>query len=232
MFALRPGIGQERRGLLPCPDLASGFVLPRWLRRPCVFCHACGFRRMRAATFRQRGHSTAGADRGLRLRCLGAMSAAHADRSAEHHRPHRLRRRSDQGNRQPRDFGNRCPGALELDGWTSLIGMDAENARERIAALPWVECLGAQGLSEYDRGQTRRTPAFRRLAANNELSVIEPSGKVIAPFAAAGCACCRWWSGRGADKSAEASWPRMKNSQIWPQAKVYLRVAERRWDRF
>jgi cell division protein FtsQ len=28
---------------------------------------------------------------------------------------------------------------LELDGWTSLIGFDAEVARERIATLPWVE---------------------------------------------------------------------------------------------
>ncbi len=29
--------------------------------------------------------------------------------------------------------------SLDLDGWTSLIGFDAEAARDRIAALPWVE---------------------------------------------------------------------------------------------
>ena len=28
---------------------------------------------------------------------------------------------------------------LGLDGWTSTIGFDAEAARERIAALPWVQ---------------------------------------------------------------------------------------------
>ena len=55
---------------------------------------------------------------------------------------------------------------LGLDGWTSLIGFDAEAARERIAGLPWVEDGGgAQGLSGHARSAHRGAQAVRDLAA-------------------------------------------------------------------
>ena len=52
---------------------------------------------------------------------------------------------------------------LELDGWTSLIGFDAEKARERIAALPWVRVGGrSQDLSRRDGGRASRSASRSR----------------------------------------------------------------------
>jgi cell division protein FtsQ len=65
---------------------------------------------------------------------------------------------------------------LELDGWTSLIGFDAEAARERIDTLPWVEVAAVRKVYPHTlevRVEEREPFALWQQGA--ELSVIERS---------------------------------------------------------
>ena len=55
---------------------------------------------------------------------------------------------------------------LGLDGWTSTIGFDAEAARERIAALPWVQAAAVRKIyPDTLQIQHRGAQAVRDLAA-------------------------------------------------------------------
>jgi cell division protein FtsQ len=64
-----------------------------------------------------------------------------------------------------------------------------------------------------------------------ELTVIEPSGKIIAPYRPADWRACPWSSGEGAETAAAAFVAKVEQfPDVAKRAKVYLRVAERRWD--
>src|SRR5690606_12257848 len=41
-------------------------------------------------------------------------------------------------------------GQLGLDGWTALVGFNAEAARERVAALPWVEVASVRKVYPHE----------------------------------------------------------------------------------
>ena len=72
---------------------------------------------------------------------------------------------------------------LDLDGWTSLIGFDAEAARGRIARLPWVKAAAVRKVYP-DALEVRieeREP-FAIWQHGSQLAVVERSGRVIAPF--------------------------------------------------
>ena len=72
---------------------------------------------------------------------------------------------------------------LDLDGWTSLIGFDADAARQRIAELPWVKVASVRKVYP-DTLEVRieeRKP-FAIWQHGSQLTVVERSGKVIAPF--------------------------------------------------
>src|SRR3954468_8451204 len=72
---------------------------------------------------------------------------------------------------------------LGLDGWTSTIGFDAEAARERIAALPWVQFAAVRKIYP-DTLEVRieeRKP-FAIWQHGSELSLIERSGTVITAY--------------------------------------------------
>ena len=72
---------------------------------------------------------------------------------------------------------------LELDGWTSLIGFDAEAARERIGTLPWVEVAAVRKVYPHTlEVRVEEREPFALWQQGTELSVIERSGAVIAPF--------------------------------------------------
>ena len=73
---------------------------------------------------------------------------------------------------------------LDLDGWTSLVGFDAEAARERIAALPWVKVASVRKIYP-DALEVRieeRKP-FAIWQHGSELCArSSATGNVIAPF--------------------------------------------------
>jgi cell division protein FtsQ len=123
-------------------------------------------------------------------------------------------------------------GKLQLDGWTSLIGFDAKAARQRIEELPWVEAAAVRKVYPHAlevRVEERRP--FAILQQGRQLSVIEESGRIIAPYAGGKEAGLPLIVGAGAPEQAPdllarlAQYPGLKS-----RVKGYVRVGARRWD--
>jgi len=121
---------------------------------------------------------------------------------------------------------------LGLDGWTSTIGFDAEAARERIAALPWVEIAAVRKV--YPDTLEIRIEERRPFAVwqhGSELSIVERSGRVIAPYSSGRQAMLPLVIGLGAPEAAPAFIDKVRNyPELAARIKGYIRVAERRWD--
>ena len=122
---------------------------------------------------------------------------------------------------------------LGLDGWTSTIGFDAEAARERIAALPWVEVAAVRKIYP-DTLEVRieeRKP-FAIWQHGSELSLIERDGHVIAPYTRRPHAMLPLVIGLGAPEAAPAfiDQDHAAIPSFGSRVKGYIRVAERRWD--
>ena len=121
---------------------------------------------------------------------------------------------------------------LGLDGWTSTIGFDAEAARERIAALPWVQTAAVRKIYP-DALEVRieeRKP-FAIWQHGSELSLIERSGKVITAYTGGRQAVLPRVVGLGAPGAAESFIAKIKDHpELAARVKGYMRVAERRWD--
>ncbi len=74
-------------------------------------------------------------------------------------------------------------GQLELDGETSLVGLSAEQARQTIAKLPWVE--SAEVRKVYPGTllvSLEERKAFAVWQNGQELSLIDSAGDTIVPF--------------------------------------------------
>jgi cell division protein FtsQ len=121
---------------------------------------------------------------------------------------------------------------LGLDGWTSTIGFDAEAARERIAALPWVQTVAVRKIYP-DALEVRieeRKP-FAIWQHGSELSLIERSGKVITSYTGGRHAMLPLVIGVGAPEAAEGFIAKIKDHpELASRVKGYMRVAERRWN--
>jgi cell division protein FtsQ len=121
---------------------------------------------------------------------------------------------------------------IGLDGWTSLVGFDAEAARARVAGLPWIETASVRKIypDTIEVVVTERTP-FALWQHGNQISVIEASGNVIAPFSNGRHARLPLMIGLGAKERAAEFISRMKtHPELAARVKGYIRVAERRWD--
>ncbi len=121
---------------------------------------------------------------------------------------------------------------LELDGWTSLIGFDAEAARQRIATLPWVEVAAVRKVYPHtlEVRVDEREP-FALWQQGNEVSVIERSGTVIAPFSGGKQALLPLLVGVGAPAKAPDFIAKVeKYPELASRVKGYIRIGERRWD--
>ena len=123
-------------------------------------------------------------------------------------------------------------GQLGLDGWTSLIGFNAEAARDRVAELPWVEVASVRKVypDEIEVQVQEREP-FAIWQRGSELSVIERDGRVIAPFGGGRLAGLPQVIGVGADRDAAAFVDKLSAyPQLASRVRAYVRVGERRWD--
>ncbi len=123
-------------------------------------------------------------------------------------------------------------GQLELDGETSLVGLSAEQARQAIAKLPWVESTevrkvypGTLLVSLEER------KAFAVWQNGQELSLIDSAGDTIVPFRAGRYNALPLVVGEGAEKRVKgfvdevAAYPGLAG-----KVRAYIRVADRRWD--
>lgn len=121
---------------------------------------------------------------------------------------------------------------LELDGWTSLIGFDADDARERIASLPWVESASVRKVyPDVLEIRLQERKPFAIWQHESELSIIGAKGNIIAPFTGARHSDLPLVVGPGAGEQAAgfvasvAAFP-----EIASRVKGYIQVADRRWD--
>ena len=121
---------------------------------------------------------------------------------------------------------------LGLDGWTSLIGFDAEAARERIATLPWVEGAAVRKVYPHTlEVRVEEREAFALWQQGDALSVIERSGAVIAPFSGGKQALLPLIIGTGAPAKAPDFLAKIKAyPEFAARVKGYIRIGERRWD--
>nr|WP_156617896.1 cell division protein FtsQ/DivIB [Agrobacterium vitis] len=122
--------------------------------------------------------------------------------------------------------------SLGLDGATSLVAIDADDARRKVADLPWVEQVEVRKI--YPRTievNIKEREAYGIWQHGTDLSLIEKSGSIIAPLRDNKFATLPLFVGRDAEVAAQdiagefSTWP-----QITGRVKAYVRVASRRWD--
>jgi cell division protein FtsQ len=123
-------------------------------------------------------------------------------------------------------------GAIGLDGWTSLIGFDAKGARARIGTLPWVKSVSVRKIypDTLDVQIEERQP-FAIWQHGSELTLIEASGNVIAPFSSNRHASLPLVIGLGAPEKAAAFVAKVEQyPELAARVKGYIHIGERRWD--
>lgn len=206
------------------------FVLPRQLRRPVrLLVRLCGGEyeapRFSAAILSMALIASAGA--------YGAVLGGYAD-SVVQGVTARTGFAVDQikvvGNHQTSEID--VLGQLGLDGWTSLIGFDAEAARQRIATLPWVEGAAVRKIYPHTlEVRIEEREAFALWQQGDALSVIERSGAVIAPFSGGKQALLPLIVGTGAPAKAPEFLDKIQRyPELAARVKGYIRIGERRWD--
>ncbi len=121
---------------------------------------------------------------------------------------------------------------LGLDGTTSLVALDVDAARQKIASLPWVENVEVRKVyPKTIEVKLKEKAAYGIWQHGAELSLIEQNGTVIAPLRDNKFASLPLFVGREAEKAATsvgdmfAVWPDLRS-----HVKAFVRVAGRRWD--
>lgn len=121
---------------------------------------------------------------------------------------------------------------LGFDGWTSLVGFDVSGARDRIAALPWVESAEVRKI--YPRGlevQVKERQAFAVWQHAGALRVIEADGKAIVDYRGSGRSDLPLVVGAGAETAGASFVAAMARFPgLMGQVKGYVRVGHRRWN--
>lgn len=233
MFALRSGSGRLRgaRGAAGVVAPArEAFVLPKLLRKPARFLHRVMAGDIAAPRYAASILSAVylGAA-GL----YGMVLGGHTDAVVQ-----AITARSGFAIEDVRMAGNKETSEidvlekLQLDGWTSLIGFDAEAARQRIAELPWVERVSVRKI--YPDAVEISIAEKKPLAIwqhGRELSLIDRNGKIIVAFNHDRYATLPFFIGAGANERASEFTQRMaKTPELSSRIRAFIRVADRRWD--
>lgn len=234
MSALKWGQDKGRGGAGPAlfgmPLSFDHFVLPRVLRRPVRVLARLGGGDFVAPRF---SAAILSASLIASSSLYGAILGGHADDIVQS-----ITARTGFAVDQIKVVGNRQTSEidildrLELDGWTSLIGFDAEAARERIDTLPWVEVAAVRKVYPHTlEVRVEEREPFALWQQGSELSVIERSGAVIAPFSGGKQALLPLIIGTGAPAKAPDFLAKIqKFPELAARVKGYIRIGERRWD--
>ena len=232
MFALRSE--QGGRAGAPRPGLfgfaADRFVLPRFLRRPArLLQRICGgdydpprFTAVIGAGALVAGFALYGAWLGGHLPAFVQAITARTGFAVDEVRI--------SGHRETSEID--VLEQLDLDGWTSLVGFDADAARRRIADLPWVKVASVRKVyPDTIEVRIEERQAFAIWQHGSQLTVVERSGEVIAPFAGGRHAVLPLVIGYGAADRADDFVEKIRRfPELASRVKGYIRVAERRWD--
>ena len=121
---------------------------------------------------------------------------------------------------------------LGLDGTTSLVALDVDAARQKIAKLPWVESAEVRKIyPKTIEVKLKERQAYAIWQHGQELSLIERNGSVIAPLRDNKFSNLPLVVGRDAETAATsledefAKWPDIK-----ARVRAYVWVSSRRWD--
>ncbi|PSJ64888.1 cell division protein FtsQ/DivIB [Kumtagia ephedrae] len=230
MFALRAGQGRRAAGVPGASSQADRFVLPRWLRRPVRL-----FARLGTGDFVPPRFAATMATAAL-FAVTGVYGTYVGGRMLEVAQA--VTARTGFAVDQVRVVGHRETSEidilekLDLTGWTSLIGFDVDDARDRVAALPWVEVASVRKVypETLEIRITEREP-FAIWQHDNQLSIIGRKGNVIVPFTGGRHADLPLVVGAGAAERAAAFVDEMaKYPDLAARVKGYILVAGRRWD--
>lgn len=234
MLALRSGYGRGERGAKPgvfgLSLSADGFVLPRFLRKP-----------VRVLSRFGRGQFTPPPYAASMLTAAFLAASSLYGAYLGGHFPAMVQgvtARSGFAVDQIKVSGNRETSEidvldkLELDGWTSLVGFDADEARARVTSLPWVRDAAVRkvypGTIEV---RIEEREAFAIWQYGSQLSVVEKSGHVIAPFVGGSQATLPLVVGFDAGQRAADFVAKVANyPELASRVKGYVRIGERRWD--
>lgn len=242
MFALRQGQRKraQTRGQRPgrhagMPPAAGdagghGLVLPRFLRRPARWWSRAVSGEMQPPRFAATLLSAAylggavlhGAHLGGHFPAITEFVAAHSGLAIEHVRVH--------GNARVSEID--VIDALGLDGTTSMLRYSASEARERIAALPWVEAVSVRKSypSTLEIDLTERAP-LAIWQSGSQLSLIDREGDVIVPFPGRDFLHLPLVIGLGAPEHAAAILElAAAHPELVSRIKAFIRIGERRWD--
>ena len=123
-------------------------------------------------------------------------------------------------------------GQLDLSGYTSLIGLDADKVRSDVEMLPWVRSARVRKVypDALDISIEERE-AFAVWQHGEALTVVQADGQKIAPFAGGNAASLPLIVGSGAPEQASA-FVRLvaQYPDVARRATAYSLVAGRRWD--
>ncbi|WP_454849898.1 cell division protein FtsQ/DivIB [Rhizobium binxianense] len=121
---------------------------------------------------------------------------------------------------------------LGLDGTTSLVALDVDAARQKIARLPWVENVEVRKIyPKTIEVKLKEREAYAIWQHGQELSLIERNGSVIAPLRDNKFSALPLVVGRDAETAAAlideefGKWPDVK-----ARVKAFVRISGRRWD--
>lgn len=233
MFALRSGSDlrpTSARSPVAGPALFGAGVLPRHLRRPARLLARLTSGEIEAPRFA--GLMLAG---GLfaATALYGMALGGHYPRVVQSFTAHSGFAVDDvrvSGNREVSDID--VLQVLPLDGWTSLIGLGADDVRERVVAMPWVESATVRKIypTTLEIALVEKQ-AFAIWQHDGELSLVERSGAPIVPFTSERFASLPLVVGEGAAARAGgivslvASHPGLAE-----RVRGYVRIADRRWD--
>ena len=229
MFALRRWQGSRSAGM-PDARTAGRVLLPRWLRRPVRL-----FARLGTGDFVPPRYSATMASvalfaaAGLYGTYLGGLmpEVAQAVTARTGFAVDRVR---IVGHRETSEID--ILERLDLTGWTSLVGFDVDDARDRVASLPWIESASIRKVypETLEIRIVEREP-FAIWQQGSQLSIIGRKGNVIVPFAAGRHADLPLVVGAGAAEQAAGFMDQIaRHPELKPRVKGYILVANRRWD--
>jgi cell division protein FtsQ len=230
VFSLRLGQRGETAGAPLGPRQAEPFLLPRWLRRPARL-----FARLGTGDFVPPRFAATIASAAL-LAATGVYGTYVGGRTPEVAQA--VTARTGFAVDQIRIIGHHETSEidilekLDLTGWTSLIGFDVDDARDRVASLPWVENASIRKIypETLEIRISEREP-FAIWQAGSELSIIERDGDPIVPFSGGRHAGLPLVVGAGAPEHAAEFIGRVaRHPDLASRVKGYIRVAGRRWD--
>jgi len=234
VFALRSAQGAGR-GVVQIPAARAsvawgGVILPRWLRKP-----ARVLGRMAGGEFEPPRYAATMMTAGfLGITAIyGAIVGGHGPDILQ-----AVTARSGFAIEDVRMAGNREASEIDvlerlgLDGWTSLIGFDADEARERIAAMPWVASASVRKIYpdvlEVEILEKKPLAIWQQ---GRQLSLVDEAGRIIVPFNHPRYATLPLVIGTGANVRATEFMARIAAvPELSSRVKAFIRVADRRWD--